>query len=96
LQTASVTHAPGRTGGRSTTYSVRSEKILDVADLSSQPKGRMVVFASGVRPAIAEGVPWMDGPDAQAVRDSIARHSPVPEPAAAVPARRAVNPWLPS
>ncbi len=97
LQTASVTHAPGRSGGRSTTYSVRSEKILDVADLSSQPKGRMVVFASGVRPAIAQGVPWMDGPDAEAVRDSIARYSPsVPEPAAAVPARPAVNPWLPS
>ena len=71
LQTASTTHSPGRGGGRSTSFSSRRERILDVSDLGSLPKGRLVVFASGVPPILARSVPWMDGPHAAAVKASI-------------------------
>jgi type IV secretory pathway TraG/TraD family ATPase VirD4 len=63
--------------GRSTSRSVRRERILDVADLGSLPPGRVVVFASGSRPVLARSVPWMTGADADAIRASIAAHDPV-------------------
>ena len=62
--------------GRSTSRSVRRERILDVADLAALPQGRIVVMASGTRPVLARAVPWMAGPDAAAIRASIAAHDP--------------------
>jgi type IV secretory pathway TraG/TraD family ATPase VirD4 len=75
LQNRSVTRA-ARQGGRSTSHSVRRERILDVADLGSMPQGRIVVFASGSKPTLAKSVPWMAGPDADRITASIAAHDP--------------------
>ena len=105
LQTASTTHSPGRGGGRSTSFSSRRERILDVSDLGSLPKGRLVVFASGVPPILARSVPWMDGPHAAAVKASIEANTrahtgaPAPgggrlTPPTAAPPPPATNPWV--
>ena len=105
LQTASTTHSPGRGGGRSTSFSSRRERILDVSDLGSLPKGRLVVFASGVPPILARSVPWMDGPHAAAVKASIEANTrahtgaPAPgggrlSPPTAAPPPPATNPWV--
>ena len=50
--------------------------VLDVADLGALPRGRAVVFASGVRPTLVRTLPWMTGPRAAEVRASIARFDP--------------------
>ncbi len=76
LQSTSVSYSQGPNGGRSTSRSVRRERILDVADLSALPKGRVIVVGSGARPALARTLPWMQGPYAQLIRESIARHDP--------------------
>ncbi len=76
LQSTSISYSQGPNGGRSTSRSVRRERILDVADLSALPKGRVIVLGSGARPALARTLPWMQGPYAQLVRESIARHDP--------------------
>jgi type IV secretory pathway TraG/TraD family ATPase VirD4 len=68
--------------GRSTSRSVRRERILDVADLASLPQGRIVVFASGSRPVLARSIPWMAGPNADAIRASITAHDPLGVPGA--------------
>lgn len=86
LPSTSVTRSAGRNGGRSTSRSVRRERILAVADLAALPPGRVIVLGSGARPTLARTLAWMDGPDADAVRQSIARH----DPAAATPSRRAL------
>src|SRR5690606_37705843 len=52
------------------------ERILDVADLASMPKGRALVLSSGNRPTLIKTQPWMAGPHAAAVRASIAAHDP--------------------
>jgi hypothetical protein len=62
--------------GRSTSRSMRRERILDVADLAALPQGRIVVMASGTRPVLARAMPWMAGPYASAIRASIAAHDP--------------------
>jgi RNA polymerase sigma factor (sigma-70 family) len=69
LNTTSVSH--GR-GGRSTNRAVRRERVLDVADLSTMPKGRAVVFASGAPATLVRTLPLMTGPRASEVRASIA------------------------
>jgi len=76
LPNTSVTHSPGRNGGRSTSRSVRRERILAVSDLAALPAGRVIVLGSGARPTLARTLPWMHGPDATAVRASIAHHDP--------------------
>jgi hypothetical protein len=40
------------------------------------------MFASGAPAALLETVPWMSGPQAEAVRASITAHDPVNKPAA--------------
>lgn len=47
-------------GQRTVSRSRRSERIMDVSDLSSLSLGRMVVFASGCRPALVRAVPWWE------------------------------------
>ncbi|MGW1991420.1 type IV secretory system conjugative DNA transfer family protein [Embleya sp. NPDC001921] len=64
--------------------SSRSEPVLDVADLASMPRGRALVLMSGRRPVLVEPLPWWRGPHAEAVRASIAAHSPA----------AATNPWI--
>ena len=67
-------------GTRSTSHQVQRERTLDVADLGALPRGRAVVFASGIPATLIETVPWMDGPNADAVRASIAAHDPANRP----------------
>lgn len=55
---------------------MQRERTLDVADLGALPRGRAVVFASGAPATLVETVPWMRGPQADAVRASIAAHDP--------------------
>ncbi|GAB2689617.1 type IV secretory system conjugative DNA transfer family protein [Thalassiella azotivora] len=74
LHQVSTTHGKG---GRSTNRSTRREKVLDVADLGSLPKGRALVIASGTRPTLIQTTPWMAGPHAAAIQASIQRHGPV-------------------
>lgn len=62
------------TSGASTTYSLRSQRVLDVADLAAMPRGRALVIASGSRPVLVRTQPWTQGPHAAAVRASIAAH----------------------
>ncbi|WP_427136663.1 type IV secretory system conjugative DNA transfer family protein [Pseudarthrobacter sp. S9] len=67
----------------------RKERTLDVSDLAAFPRGRAIMFASGVPAALLETVPWMSGPHAEAVRASIAAHDPANRPPAA-----AGNRWV--
>jgi len=64
-------------GGRSTSRSVRRERVLDISDLGSLPRGRALLIASGVAPTLIKTTPWMTGPHAADVRASIAAHDPV-------------------
>ncbi len=72
--TVSVQH--GRTGSRSTSTSIRVERILEVADLAALPLGRAVVFASGSRPILVQTEPWYAGRHAERVRAAMARPPP--------------------
>lgn len=45
------------------------------------------MFASGAPAALLETVPWMSGPQADAVRASVAAHDPVDKPAAVAGSR---------
>ncbi|MGT2462914.1 hypothetical protein [Sinomonas atrocyanea] len=47
------------------------------------------MFASGTPAALLETVPWMNGPQAEAVRASIAAHDP-----ASLPVSAAANRWI--
>jgi type IV secretory pathway TraG/TraD family ATPase VirD4 len=67
-------------GHRSVTAQLSRERILDPADLAALPPGRAVVLASGARPTLIQTQPWMSGPHASAVRDSLATHSPGARP----------------
>lgn len=66
----------GKGQGTSYTAARQKERILDVADIASLPKGRAIVLAAGARPALCATLPWMSGPDAAAVSGSIARFDP--------------------
>ncbi|MEV0732372.1 TraM recognition domain-containing protein [Polymorphospora sp. NPDC050346] len=66
-------------GQRSVSHSPRRQRILDLADLHALPRGRMVIYVSGARPALARTAPWKTGPYADAVRASIARWDPTGE-----------------
>lgn len=47
-------------GQRTVTRSRRTERIMDVSDLAALTLGRMVVFASGCRPALVRSIPWWE------------------------------------
>ena len=66
-------------GHRTVSQQLHRERILDVAELAAMPKGRALVLASGSRPTLIRTVPWMAGPHAEAVKDSIAAHDPQAE-----------------
>lgn len=76
LEQTSTSHGKG---GRSTSRSTRRERVLDVADLGALPKGRAIVIGSGARPTLTRTLPWMDGPDAEAIKASIRAHDPAAE-----------------
>lgn len=62
--------------GRSTSHQLTSQSTMDVADLAAIPRGRAVVVASGAPPTLIETVPWMKGPHAQDISDSITTYEP--------------------
>jgi len=57
-------------GGRSVSTRNRRERILDTADLAALPRGRAVVFVSGLPAVLLKLVHWSDTPYAHSVRDS--------------------------
>jgi len=63
-------------GDRSVSRSPRRQRILDIADLGALPRGRMVVYASGSRPALVKTAPWQAGPHAEQIRASLNRWDP--------------------
>jgi len=79
----------GRSSGPSYNHSRQRERIMDVADIAALPKGRCIVHAAGTRPALCRTLPWMTGPQAEAVSASIRQYdpntlaAPVGQPAAA-------------
>ena len=84
LRTASVSFGKGQ---RSTSLQARREHTFEVSELTSLPRGRAVVFASGAPATLVATVPWMEGTQAEAVRASIAAHDPAaPAPVDHTPA----------
>lgn len=71
-----VSHTRGRSGQWSRSIGSRSERILDVAELAALPAGRALVFSSGNPPTLIRTVPWWQGPHAEAIRASLAAHTP--------------------
>lgn len=63
-------------GHRTVSQQLHRDRILDVADLAAMPKGRAVVLASGSRPTLIRTIPWMTGPHAKAVTESITANDP--------------------
>lgn len=63
-------------GQRTRSRQTQRERIMDVSDLQAMPKGRALVLASGSRPTLIRTVPWMRGPQADAVQQSIAANDP--------------------
>ncbi len=75
-------------GHRSNSQQLHRERILDVADLASLPRGRAIVMASGARPTLIETQPWMTGPHADRIRKSITAHDPEHQETIAQPPSR--------
>lgn len=63
-------------GGTSRSQSWSPEPIMPPDMLAALPKGRAVLSSSGNRPTMVRTVPWMAGPWAAAVRESLARFEP--------------------
>ena len=58
-------------GGSSRSQSWSREAILSVAELQSLPRGRAVLLSSGSPAALLQTVPWMEGPHAAAITESL-------------------------
>ena len=63
-------------GIRSTSTSLKRDRILEVAELADLPRGRAILFSSGARAALLRTVPWYAGPHAAAINASLAGHDP--------------------
>lgn len=72
-ETSSVSY---NKGVRSTSTSLKRERILEVQELADLPRGRAVMFSSGSRATLVKTVPWYEGPHAAAIKASIAAHEP--------------------
>jgi len=72
-ETSSVSY---NKGVRSTSTSLKRERILEVQELADLPRGRAVMFSSGSRATLVKTVPWYQGPHASAIKASIAAHEP--------------------
>lgn len=79
--------------GNSISESVAKDRILDVSDLASLPRGRAVVFASGSRPTLVRTVPWMQGKHKAAIEASLLAADTSNRQPASVPSP-AENPWV--
>lgn len=65
-------------GVRSTSSSLKREKILEVQELADMPRGRAVMFSSGNRAVLLRTVPWYQGAKetVAAIKASIKAHDP--------------------
>lgn len=63
-------------GGSTRSQSWTREPIMPPDMLAALPKGRAVLISSGNRPTMVRTVPWMTGPYADAVRESLSRFEP--------------------
>ncbi|WP_161522314.1 type IV secretory system conjugative DNA transfer family protein [Bifidobacterium xylocopae] len=59
-------------GQTSSTVSLSRDSIMSVDELAALPRGRELLLASGARPALLRTMPWMERPDADEVRTSLA------------------------
>jgi type IV secretory pathway TraG/TraD family ATPase VirD4 len=84
-----VSRSHSRTGSSSSRQENKDE-ILSVADLTALPRFRAILLASGAPATMIETIPWMNGPHAQKVRDSLVTVVKVDREPVTVPAR---NPW---
>jgi type IV secretory pathway TraG/TraD family ATPase VirD4 len=76
--------------GSSSSRQESKDEILSVADLTALPRFRAILLASGAPATMIETIPWMNGPHAQKVTDTLAiQEAAVREPVA-VPVH---NPW---
>ncbi|WP_427008500.1 type IV secretory system conjugative DNA transfer family protein [Pseudarthrobacter sp. H2] len=76
--------------GSSSSRQESKDEILSVADLTALPRFRAILLASGAPATMIETIPWMNGPHAQKVKDSLAAQEKVEREPVVVPAR---NPW---
>lgn len=72
-ETSSVSY---NKGVRSTSTSLKRERILEVLELADLPRGRAVMFSSGSRATLVKTEPWYEGPHAAAIKASITAHEP--------------------
>lgn len=84
-----VSRSHSKTGSSSSRQENKDE-ILSVADLTALPRFRAILLASGAPATMIETIPWMNGPHAQKVKDSLATKETVECEPAAVAAH---NPW---
>jgi hypothetical protein len=88
-----------RSGG-STNYSTERKRTLPVSELANLPRGRLVVLAGGMPPALCRPVPWWETDHKAIVEASQSLHDPaLPAPRAPVlepgdvPRAGQGNPW---
>jgi len=84
-----VSRSHSKTGSSSSRQENKDE-ILSVADLTALPRFRAILLASGAPATMIETIPWMNGPHAQKVKDSLAAPKQQQLEPVTVPAH---NPW---
>ena len=102
IRQGSLTHNTGGAGPASRSYSqsVHQVPILDVSDLTSLPKGYVVLFSSGVRATLGTFTGWWTQPYAEQVQASLDRYGVAARSRrdtsrAEPPATRELpNPWI--
>ena len=70
VQTASVSTSDG---GKSTSVSMRTERILPPDAIRALSKGKVLLFATGMRVAMLDLKPWYEGPSAKVIGPASAR-----------------------
>ena len=66
-----ISRSSGKSG-RSSSRQENKDEILSVSDLTSLPRFRAVLLASGAPATMIETIPWMNGPHAEKVKKSLA------------------------
>jgi type IV secretory pathway TraG/TraD family ATPase VirD4 len=70
VQTVSTSHSES---GKSTSISMRQERILPADAIRALPKGTALLLATGIRPALLDLKPWYKEPDAAVLGAASAR-----------------------
>jgi type IV secretory pathway TraG/TraD family ATPase VirD4 len=67
-----VSHSTSESG-RSTSTSMRQERILPADKVRALPKGKALLFATGIRPGLLDLKPWYLEPDSKPLADASAQ-----------------------